>query len=187
MKREDLYETIRPLFEQGVITRFRDIFLYVAESTIAADLGKKTDRFKELIDHIDQYTVEEIVLMGSLIRLSFGEMIQLIIPDYPAVEAPLPVEKNNLYKSAKAMYLEGKVLSFSDIFKYIKVSIVAKDVKKNRSTLSKSIKKSGIKKFPLGPLVAIGNFCDLTLTETLKLVEAEYIKQTTQKTSLSSE
>ncbi len=186
MKRADLYETIRPLFEQGVINRFRDIFLYVSESTIAADLGKRTDRFKELIEQVDQFTVEEIVLMSSLINLSLGEMIQLIIPDYPAMSTPLPVEKDNLYKSVKAMYLQGKVQSFSDIFKYIKVSIVAKDVKKNRSNLSKSIKRSGIKKFPLGPLVAIGNLCELTLTETLKLVEAEYIKQT-QQTSLSSE
>jgi len=83
------------------------------------------------------------------------------------------------------MYNQGKIQFFSEIFKYIKVSIVAYDIKKNRSRLSVSI-KSGIKKFPLGTLVAIGNLCDLTLEETLKLVEAEYIKQTQQK-SLSSE
>ena len=83
------------------------------------------------------------------------------------------------------MYDQGKVQSFSEIFKYIRVSIVAKDIKKNRSRLAASV-KSGIKKFPLGTLVAIGNLCYLTLEETLKLVEAEYIKQT-QKKSLSSE
>lgn len=184
MKRDDLYETIRPLFEQGMINRFRDIFLYVAESVFAADLGKKTDRFKELIEQVDQFTVEEIVLMGSFVNLNFGEMIQLIIPDYPLMATPPPVEKNNLYKSVRAMYHQGKVQSFSEIFKYIKISIVANDIKKNRSRLAVSI-RSGIKKFPLGTLVAIGNLCNLTLTETLKLVEAEYIRQTKKK-SLSS-
>ena len=185
MKRDDLYETIRPLFEQGVIKRFRDIFLYVAESVFAADLGKKTDRFKELVEQVDQFTVEEIVVIGGFVNLSFGEMIQLIIPDYPVTTTTLPVEKNNLYKSVRAMYHQGKVQTFSEIFKYIKVSIVAYDLKKNRSRLAVSI-RSGIKKFPLGTLVAIGELCNLTLTETLQLVEAEYIKQT-QKKSLSSE
>ncbi|HTI89823.1 MAG TPA: hypothetical protein VL727_04500 [Puia sp.] len=185
MKRDDLYETIRPLFEQGLIRRFRDIFQYVAESTFAADLGKKTERFKELIEQVDQFTVEEIVLMGSLVNLSLGEMISLIIADYPTVVTQPSDEKNSLYKAVRAMYDQGKVQSFSEIFKYIRVSIVAKDIKKNRSRLAESI-RSGIKKFPLKTLVAIGNLCYLALTDTLKLVEAEYIKQT-QKKSLSSE
>lgn len=184
MKRDDLYAPIRPLFEQGLISHFRDIFQYVTVSVFAADLGKKTDRFKELIEQLDQFTVEEIVLMGSLVHLSLGEMIQLIVKDYFVVIPP-PGEKNSLYKAVRAMYDQGKVQSFSEIFKYIRVAIVAKDLKKNRSRLAVSI-KSGIKKFPLKTLVAIGNLCDLTLTETLKLVETEYIKQT-QKTSLSSE
>ncbi|HEY4286523.1 MAG TPA: hypothetical protein VGN00_05440 [Puia sp.] len=185
MKQEDLYQTIRPLFEQGMIKSFRDIFQYITEPAFAADLGKKTERFKELIERVDQFTIEEIVLMGRPLRLNLAEMITLIIPDYPIAEIKSPEEKNNLYKAARAMYNHGHIQAFNEIFKYTKVSIVAKDLRKNRSSLAEAI-KSGIKKFPLGTLVAIGNLLDLTLEETFKLVESEYVKQTQIK-SLSSE
>ncbi|MBS1662205.1 MAG: hypothetical protein JST68_14265 [Bacteroidetes bacterium] len=185
MKRADLYATIRPLFDQKEIQSFRDIFLYVSGTVFAADLGKRTDRFKELIEHVDEFTVEEIVLMGGLVRLSLMEMLTLIIPNYPTDKLSSPEKKNISYKAVWAMYNEGQVESFTDIFKYIKVAIVAKDIRKNRSTLSSSLKAS-IKKFPLGTLAAIGSLCNLTLKETFELIDAEYTRQT-QKSSLNSE
>ncbi|HEY4286518.1 MAG TPA: hypothetical protein VGN00_05415 [Puia sp.] len=175
--RDPRYETIKPLFDQGEITVFRDIFTFVPLRILAKDLGKKTKRLTELVEHVEELKVEEIVLIGSFCKFTLKEMFSLLEPVYP----PAPentLEKNDLqkYQIVRVVFDEKKINFLEDIFSYIPRSSVAADLGKNRSGFTKKI-RTQIKKIPLKDLVLIGRYCNLSLAETFALVEAEYQRQ----------
>ncbi len=174
--RDERYQSIKPLFDKNKIQTFQDIFNVVPKTVFASDLGKENDRFMELTNHLGEFTVQEIVLMGSFCLLSLREMFTLIGKEYPSPAAGNDRNKDYRYEIVRANFDEGKIHSFGDIFNHIPISKVAEHIRKNRSRLAKSI-KTQIKNLPLEPLVTIGLLCHLTIDETLTLVEAQYQKQ----------
>ncbi|WP_431214639.1 hypothetical protein ACQ86N_07620 [Puia sp. P3] len=60
------------------IQTFRDIFNVVPRSVVASDLGKENDRFMELTDHLGEFTIQELALIGNFCSLTLSEMFTLI-------------------------------------------------------------------------------------------------------------
>jgi len=176
MMRDERYQSIKPLFERHKIQTFQDIFNVVPKTVVASDLGKENDRFMELTGHIGDFTVQEIVLIGNFCALTLSEMFTLVGREYRPPTVLNAQNKDYRYEIVKAIFDEGKIHSFGDIFNHIPISKVAEDIRKNRSRLAKSI-KTQIKNLPLEPLVTIGTLCNLTVDDTLKLIEAQYQKQ----------
>ncbi|GAH51801.1 unnamed protein product, partial [marine sediment metagenome] len=55
---------------------------YIPKSVVAADLGKKVDRFTELMNRIEKFTVEELLIIAGFCNLSVSEMFQLVETEY---------------------------------------------------------------------------------------------------------
>ena len=174
MKREDRYKIIRPLFLQRRIKSFRDLFEHVPPTVFAGSLGKITKRFIQLIEDADKFKVEEIVQMARLCKLSMFEMFGLLQREltrqYRGKSFPRSQDDH-----VKTMYRDGDIVSFSDIFKHSDVKPTAEGAKVNRTRLAKS--KTVIKKMSFEILLRVGLYHHLSIADTLKLIEAEYIKQ----------
>lgn len=80
--RDPRYRIIKPLLNEGQIHSFLDIFEYIPKSVVAADLGKKVDRFTELMNRIEKFTVEELLIIAGFCNLSVSEMFQLVETEY---------------------------------------------------------------------------------------------------------
>jgi len=50
--RDPRYELVKPMVENGKIEVFTDIFKYIPKTKVATDLGKKVDRFNELMNNV---------------------------------------------------------------------------------------------------------------------------------------
>jgi hypothetical protein len=81
-KRDDRYDLIKSMMRDGKIKSLLDIFKYIPKTVVADDLGKKVDRFNELMNRVDQFTVEELFLMASWCNLSPEEILQLTLVEY---------------------------------------------------------------------------------------------------------
>ncbi|HEY6901954.1 MAG TPA: hypothetical protein VI233_14960 [Puia sp.] len=181
MMRDERYQTIKPLFLKNIIQTFQDIFTIVPKSVVAADLGKENDRFMELTNQVGAFTVQEIVLIGSFCNLSLSEMFILIGKEYAGPAVQDNKNKDIRYEIVRTNFDNQRIRTFGEIFGHIPISRVAEDIRKNRSRLAKTI-KTQIKNLPLEPLVTIGTLCNLTVDETLRLVEAQYqLQKQTQK------
>ena len=84
-------------------------------------------------------------------------------------------QRDHRYGYIKLLLADGKIQSFGDIFDHVPKTIVANDLGKNVHRFTELMNR--IEKFTLEELLQIGTYCKLTSTETLKLVNAEYIKQ----------
>lgn len=83
-------------------------------------------------------------------------------------------QRDDRYEIIKPMLKEGKIESFLDIFKFIPKSIVAKDLGKKIDKFS--FLMDHIEKFTYEDTFTLARFCDISVPQMLKLVEAEYFK-----------
>lgn len=72
------YQIIKPMLNEGKITTFQDIFLFIKKSVVAKDIGKRNSRFTELINNVDDFTVKELKIIARLCDLTIDEMFKLI-------------------------------------------------------------------------------------------------------------
>jgi hypothetical protein len=82
------YRIIKPLLSAGQIHSFLDIFQYIPKSVVAADLGKKVDRFNDLMSRVDKFTVGELLAIGGFCKLSIPEMFKLVENEYLKQRSP---------------------------------------------------------------------------------------------------
>jgi hypothetical protein len=80
--RDPRYDLIKSLYERGKIVSFNDIFKYVPKTVVANDLGKKVDRFTELINGIGGFTLNEIALIGNFCELEEELAFKLAEKEY---------------------------------------------------------------------------------------------------------
>ena len=85
--KDSRYKSIRPMFEEGQIRLFEDIF-YVPKSTVATDIDKKRERFYYLMDHVEEFLVKDIFRIGQLCELTLPEMFQLVEAQYKKQTKP---------------------------------------------------------------------------------------------------
>lgn len=81
-KLDPRYRIIKPMLNEGQIQSFLDIFEYIPKSVVAADLGKKVDRFTELMNRIEKFTVEELLIIAGFCNISMSDMFRLVEMEY---------------------------------------------------------------------------------------------------------
>jgi hypothetical protein len=89
LTRDDRYDLIKPMIEKGNIVSFNDIFKYIPKTIVARDLGKKVDRFSELMKKVDGFTVAELFRIAKLIDISESEMLQLVLTEYVNIKSKI--------------------------------------------------------------------------------------------------
>jgi hypothetical protein len=89
------YSLIRPLVAQGEIVIFNDIFKVIPKTVVAKSIGKKVDRFTELMIRIEDFTVRELLLIGNLCELTEFEIITLVLNEHIQ-------NKNKVIRTAKS-------------------------------------------------------------------------------------
>ncbi|HEX9509724.1 MAG TPA: hypothetical protein VF939_04545 [Puia sp.] len=80
--RDPRYDLIKPMIIGGKIKTFTDIFKFIPKTVVATDLGKKVDRFTELMNRIEGFTLEELFMMAKFCDLDESQMLQLAENEY---------------------------------------------------------------------------------------------------------
>ena len=83
--------------------------------------------------------------------------------------------RDSRYDLIKPMLLEGKIVSFTDIFKYIPKTIVANDLGKKVDRFT--VMMNQVEKFTLEELFRMAAFCRLTRDQMFGLLLNEYVKK----------
>lgn len=76
------YELISTMMKDGKVKEFNDIFKFIPKTVVAKDLGKKVDRFTDLMDNVGGFTLEEIFELADLCDLTKAQMYQLMEAAY---------------------------------------------------------------------------------------------------------
>ena len=178
MPKHNGYDLVRPMFTGGKLKKLSDIFKFrlVPITVVATDLGKEKNRFKELIDNPDEFIYQEIRLFSANCRLAPFEMGILIETEHPGHPHKADQQKEEKYAAIKPLVEEGKITCLDEIFKYAHKYVVAEQIGRKGATLDRYLKN--VDNFPIGDIRAIGGLFELKLSEMLKLVEAQYDKQT---------
>ena len=78
VSRDIRYKLIKPMLNDGDIQKFTDIFRVVPIQIVARDLGKRGDRFKELVDGLVNFKLKDLLIMANICTLSTTEMFLLV-------------------------------------------------------------------------------------------------------------
>jgi hypothetical protein len=82
LMRDHRYNLIKPMIESGSILSFNDIFKYIPKTIVARDLGKKVDRFSELMKKVEGFTIGEIYTIAKFCNITESQIYQLIENEY---------------------------------------------------------------------------------------------------------
>ena len=78
VSRDIRYKIIKPMLKEGDIQKFTDIFNVVPISVVAVDMGKRTTRFKKLVEDLETIKLEDFLMIGRLCMLSSTEILFLV-------------------------------------------------------------------------------------------------------------
>jgi hypothetical protein len=81
-ERDHRYAVIKPLYEQGKIRSFLDIFRFVPRTVVAGDLGKKVARFSAQLNHLENFDLSDLFLIGNLCQLTRTQMLKLMTMEF---------------------------------------------------------------------------------------------------------
>lgn len=79
MQRDDRYEIIRAMLDQGKIKTLNDIFKYVPKTVVAKNIGKKVARFTRAMHNPEEFTLQELFRIGELCDLDEWEITRLAV------------------------------------------------------------------------------------------------------------
>jgi len=82
VNRDPRYDLIKGLYERGKIESLNDIYKYVPKTRVATDLGKKVDRFNKYIEHVGEFTLDELSIIGSFCELEDEEIFDLATKEF---------------------------------------------------------------------------------------------------------
>jgi hypothetical protein len=80
--RDHRYELIKPMINAGNVESFNDIFKFIPKTVVATDLGKKVDRFTELMNRVEKFTLEELFTIARFCSISESKILQLVENEY---------------------------------------------------------------------------------------------------------
>jgi hypothetical protein len=80
--RDPRYILIKPMIVGGKIVSFNDIFKFIPKTVVATDLGKKVDRFTELMKRVEGFTLEELFMIAKFCDVEEAEMLKLAENEY---------------------------------------------------------------------------------------------------------
>lgn len=78
MAKDLRYGAVKVLIEGRHVNYFKDIFLHLPKSVLAQDMGVNNTRITRLIEHPDQFTVQELNRIAAFIGIEEMKIIQLV-------------------------------------------------------------------------------------------------------------
>jgi len=82
MEKDIRYESVKVLIETGRIQEFHQIFNYLPKSILAQDLGTNNNRMTRLINHVEQFTLEELFRISHLLGVSYKTVLTIVHNQY---------------------------------------------------------------------------------------------------------
>ena len=82
LTKDHRYNLIKPMIDSGDIVSFNDIFNYIPKTIVAKDLGKKVDRFTELMKRVEGFTLAELYMIAKSCNISELQIYQLAEKEY---------------------------------------------------------------------------------------------------------
>lgn len=70
------------MINEGKIHSFKDIFQFIPKSIVATDLGKKVVRFSQLMENVEQFTLQELFMLARFFELDEDTMLRLVRTQY---------------------------------------------------------------------------------------------------------
>jgi hypothetical protein len=170
----DKNKMVRPMFEAGRIKSLKDFVDITKKTPLATRIGKNGDRFNELLEHPEGFTIRDLNIMADYGGLTLTEMLGIIKRNY-SFQAEQPKSRDKKYELVGVMHKAGYITSIEEIFNYIPRLVVAPDLGMKRQRLGRLIKK--VETFELKELLSIGAFCNLSIDEVLELTITSYNNQ----------
>ena len=91
---EHRFKVVHSMHKTGELKSFNDIFLYIPKTVVANKLGKKVDRFNELMSDVGKFTLDEVAFIASLFDISVKDINELWLKEYS-------MQKENITKVKK--------------------------------------------------------------------------------------
>jgi hypothetical protein len=70
------------MVDAGKIEVFTDIFKFIPKTKVATDLGKKVDRFNELMNNVEDFILKDLFLIAKFCDLEEEKMLELVMKQY---------------------------------------------------------------------------------------------------------
>lgn len=84
------YDLIETMIQIGKIRTWSDIFTYIPKTVVAKDLGKKVDRFNELVADPAQFRLYEIESLACFFEIDIEVLLRLITAYRRRARIPAP-------------------------------------------------------------------------------------------------
>ena len=78
MAKDSRYKIIKPMFSDGEIKSFAQIFEYIPKTVVANDLGLNVNRFSQSIKNVENLRIRDILQLADLLNLKPMEIFGLI-------------------------------------------------------------------------------------------------------------
>ena len=88
--RDPRYSLIKPMVDAGKIEVFTDIFKYIPKTKVATDLGKKVDRFNELMNNVEDFNLKDLFLIAKFCEMTERDILELVLKQYLDMKNRLP-------------------------------------------------------------------------------------------------
>jgi hypothetical protein len=82
LDRDPRFRAVQSMHKTGGLKSFNDIFLIVPKTVISNRLGKKVDRFNELMSDVGKFTLDEVAFIAGLFEISVKDMTELWLKEY---------------------------------------------------------------------------------------------------------
>jgi len=80
--RDHRYSLVKPMVDAGKIEVFNDIFKFIPKTKVATDLGKKVDRFNELMSNVEEFMLKDLFIIAKFCELHETKMLELVMKQY---------------------------------------------------------------------------------------------------------
>jgi len=168
LQRDPRFETIKPSMKEGKIKKFSDIFHHVKITVVARSLGKRTDRFKELVETLNDFYIRELVMIAHLFGITVDETLHLVarqVGDLAITEDEIRIP------SIGPLVNDGKIRVLSDILRYSEIAKLAEPLGGNRTRAKKLIEN--VEDLQVKRLLNVARYCGLSAAQIFGLVAAQ--------------
>jgi hypothetical protein len=80
-KKDFRYRSVKLMLDNNDFKSFKDIFSIIPFTTVAIDMHKNNATMKRLIEHPEQFTVDEVMRLADLIQCNHTELYALLTKD----------------------------------------------------------------------------------------------------------
>lgn len=171
MEKDGRYKEVKLLFKRGQIHGFSEIFSreLIPKTVLARDLKKNNDTITKLIQSPDGFKIKDVIEIAGLFELSLVDLAKLFEPDLKD-----NFKADHSYDRVKDFFNIGKIKQFKDIFKYVPIATVARDIGKSRGRFEP------LERFTVRHISRIGKLSSIPFEKMFKIIDNQ-IKQKNYK------